>query len=668
MGAMTAASAAEFYVSPQGQDSNPGTRQAPWKTWQGARDGVRAFRNATPGEAVTVYFTEGTYPLEAPVLLSAQDGGTAQAPVVYAALPGAKPVFTGSVVLKTWQQFKDYPWTGDPADLDYKVLRFSLPHATRDTKLYIANLKTEGITETGDPTEMGNRPDLYVDGELQTLARWPNKGLTQAGRAMGSTPVGKNWANFNGYMEGVFEYQGDRQVRWQNETDPRLGGYWFWDWREEYLKLRRVDASAHLIYTQEPYHTSGYKDSLRYFGLNLLCELDTPGEWYLDRERGLLIWYPQTPPTADNRVTLSMFNAPYMVELDGCSNVSLQGLSFEESRGSAIRIQGGENCLVAECRIERMGRDGIHVEGGKNHGISGSLLRTLGCAGIDLVGGDRKTLTPGGHFVENTVVDNFSIFKRTYEPALRMDGCGLRASHNYFWNSSSSAMRIEGNDLLVEYNDIGNVVNESDDQGGLDSFYNPSYLGNVIRYNRWRNIVGGTHCGAAGIRLDDMISGVLVYGNVLENCGSHHFAGVQINGGKDNLVENNLFWECPAAVSWYEFPWTQHRWDTMMAKEETRRKIFEEVDIRSQLYLSRYPKLAQIYENACSNTVSNNLLVDCAGLAISANDKQTFTNNQQIASQGRTIEQVCTPEVLKSYGLQPIPLSEMGVQKNPWWK
>ncbi|MFQ8807343.1 MAG: hypothetical protein ACLR8Y_22940 [Alistipes indistinctus] len=55
-----------------------------------------------------------------------------------------------------------------------------------------------------------------------------------------------------------------------------------------------------------PYHASGYKDGLRYRALNLLCELDTPGEWYIDRAKGLLYWYPSVEASYDNRVALTV--------------------------------------------------------------------------------------------------------------------------------------------------------------------------------------------------------------------------------------------------------------------------------------------------------------------------------------------------------------------------
>ncbi len=84
-------------------------------------------------------------------------------------------------------------------------------------------------------------------------------------------------------------------------------------------------------------------------------------------------------------------------------------------------------------------------------------------------------------------------------------------------------MRIEGNDHLIELNAIRHVVEESDDQGGIDMFGNPLYRGVVIRWNRWSDIGGGTESGAAGVRLDDMISGVTIHGKIFERCGAVHF-------------------------------------------------------------------------------------------------------------------------------------------------
>ncbi|WP_215238896.1 right-handed parallel beta-helix repeat-containing protein [Dyadobacter helix] len=641
-----------LYVSPKGSDSGEGTKKSPLKTLEGARQRVRKLRTVNRDRPVKVFVGGGVYALEKPVLFAAEDSGSENAPVVYEAEKNQQPVFSGSRKLKSWKvlQNKEMLKKLDPAV---------------NGKVYVTDLREAGISEFGDATDLGLRPELFLSGQVQTLARWPNTGLTKAGKVMGKTALPATYVAKRGTKEGDFEYLDQRQDRWALESDVRLGGYWYWDWSEEFQKVSHIDTLEKGIHIREPYHGYGYKDSLRYFGLNLFCEIDTPGEWYLDRLTGLLYWYPPTgvnPSRAE--VSLSVFSAPFMIEMQHCTNLSLRGLAFEEGRGSAIRIRQSNNCLISDCRVERFGKDGIHVEEGSGIGIAGCLLRTLGCGGMKVKGGDRKTLVPAGHFVEHTVVENFSLFKRTYQPAVYIEGCGMRLSHNRFRYSSSSAVRLEGNDIVLEYNQVSHVVNESDDQGGLDVFYNPGYRGNIVRYNHWAHIAGGTRHGAAGVRLDDMISGFTIYGNIFEQCGARDFGAVQIHGGKDNRVENNLFFKCPAGVSFST--WGTKRWLETLDSPVIQKKLYEEVDIRSELYQTRYPDLKGIRDNADVNTVVNNLLVDCEKVFFRDKAIQIQSNNTSVKSDGKELGTFCDSGYLKATGLQPIPYAEMGPKGNRW--
>lgn len=645
----------DIYISPQGSDSNSGAKESPLKSLEKATEIARSVHRKTPGEPVTVYVEDGIYQLENPVIFTFDDSGNETNPFIVRASGNGTPVFKGSRKLKNWQVLEN------PDKL--KIL----PTEVKG-KIYVTNLKEAGITNYGDPIAPGKRPELFCNGQLQTLARWPNSDFTKAGLVKGATELPPTFMKRRGTKEGVFGYVDPRQNRWANEKEACLGGYWFWDWSDEFQKVSKVDTISKTLFLAEPYHNYGYKDSLRYFGTNLFCEIDRPGEWYLDRAEGQLYWYPPVDLNlAKAEVSLSVFNAPFMIELKNCSYVTLQGLSFEESRGSAVSITGGKKCLINDCRFERFGRDGIHIEGGSEHGVSGCLIRTLGFRGIEIKGGDRKTLTASNDFIENTVVEYFSLFKRTYEPAVYLDGCGIRVSNNRFRYSSSSAMRLEGNDFTIEYNEVSHVVNESDDQGAVDIFYNPSYRGINIRFNRWSDISGGTHSGAAGVRLDDMISGVTISGNIFERCGAALFGGVQIHGGKDNLVENNLFYACLAAVSFSR--WGEKRWLEQLDTPVMKAKLYSDVDIDSPLYLNKYPELKTIRENADVNTVKNNLIVDCKNEFLrNKAGIQVLENNPVLQANGKKAEAFCTSKILKKYGLQPIPVEKIGPKNNPWIK
>ena len=648
----------KLYVSPAGNDADAGTVDKPLQTLEGARKAVRSVRTAHPGKKVTVYFKNGIYPVEQAFILTADDSGSEQAPVIYRAMDGDTPVFTGGIALAQWTKLKN--------ELELERLTPSV----RD-KIYQCDLAAAGIADFGDPTDAGQRPDLICNGRLQDLARWPDKGFVHAGKVSGEVLRKKHAfldysAVYGSETQGVeFEYLHAGQDRWAQEEDIRLGGYWYWDWQDEYQKVAHWDASARTVRLGEPYHGYGYRDSLRYFGLNLFCEIDRPGKWYLNRSAGKLYWYP--PEGIDpqqSEVSLTCFRDPFMLELNDCSYVTFEGLTFREGRGSAVRITGGAHNLLSGCRIERFGRDGIHISGGTCHGVTGCYLSTFGYGGLRITGGDRKTLTPSNHFVTHTVMENFSIFQRTYTPAIYLNGCGMRVAHNRFFNSPSSAMEFYGNDLLIEYNEVSRVVNESDDQGAFDISYDPSYRGVVIRYNRWSDIAGGTVHGAAGVRFDDMISGMTVYGNLFERCGSIHFGGVQIHGGKENRIENNVFFECPFAVSLS--PWGEERWLRNLDSELIRKKIYSDVNINSDTYLKKYPELQDIRLHADVNSITDNLMISCRQMFRNLKDNQIVRNNTEIEANGKPVEAFCTKKEMAKYGLQPIPLDEIGPKNNRW--
>jgi len=484
-------------------------------------------------------------------------------------------------------------------------VRARLPKEARANVLQ-CDLVARNITDFGSMVPRGHGKagapfiELFFDGTPLRLARWPNDGFLLTGEVL-KPPAGT--------IGGTFAYEGDQPARWLTANDAWMWGTWCYHWADATTAIARIDPVNRRIIAQHltPY---GIRKDQRYYVYNLLEELDEPGEWYLDRTRGVLYVYPPSNPD-DSIVELSMLAAPF-VEMKEVSHVILEGLVFETARWNGIELSGGERCLVAGCTIRRVGGTGIVVRGGTNHGIFGCDIYTMGRGGTVVVGGDRRTLTPGGHFVENRHIHDFSRIDRTYTPAVQMDGCGNRIAHDLFHDSPHHAIRVEGNDHLIEFNEVHSVVYESDDQGGYDAWFNPTYRGNVIWYNYWHHIGSGLDvAGQAGVRLDDAISGTLVYGNVFYWCSAGDFGGVQIHGGKENIVDNNVFAFCKYAVSFSS--WGQERWEKFLASEGVVRLLTEFVDISKPPYSTKYPSLARLREGADINHVWRNVVYRCRG-------------------------------------------------------
>jgi len=640
-----------FHVAPSGNDSHDGSQANPFLTLVRARDAVRAARQSRggrlPSGGIEVVVNGGTYPVRQTLALGKEDSGEAEAPVVYRARQGETPILSGGVRVTNWRP------------LDDAGVRERLAASVRD-RVLVADLTEVGVTNYGDPTDLRRRPELFLDGVPQTLARWPNEGFVKTGELLGRDTF-KVWNSIDGCRDGRFRYVEDRPSTWTDEPDVRLYGYWFWDWYEEFQKVARLDAAERTLTLAQPYSQYGYREGQRYYALNVLRELDQPGEWYLDRERGRILWLPLDGVAgARAEPVFSVFDRPFIV-LDEASHVLLVGLTVQEGRGDGLHIRGGADCLVAGCTIQRLGGDGVVIEGGQHHGLFGCRMETLGCGGARVAGGDRQKFSPGRHFVENCTVSDISRLKRTYTPAVHLDGCGQRVAHNLFERMPSSAMRIEGNDHLIELNLIRKVVEESDDQGGIDMFGNPLYRGVVIRWNRWSDIRGGTHNGAAGVRLDDMISGTVVHGNLFERCGAVAFGGVQIHGGKDNWIDGNVFLDCFAGVSFSR--WGEKRWLEAIARFMPQAE--------DPAHVARYPELARIQSGSDVNIVSRNVFVRCGKVFLrDGGTQQTVLNASSDQSLG--LEDVSSDgagaraSALRALLFDPIPVSRMGPYEHPW--
>ena len=585
-----------LYVAPSGKDTNSGTKAKPFATLEQARDAIRTLRNGKglPSGGVCVVVRGGTYPVRQTFTLTAQDSGDTAHPIVYQAAVGETPIFDAGASVHGFIPVQDQATLARlPSEAGGHVLQ--------------TNLKAQGLTDFGTFTPGGfgsargfkTHPllQLYFNGAAMPLAHWPNDGYIQIAAV---APGAKD----------TFSYAEDRPARWKDEKDAWLYGYWFFNWADSYEKIGAIDTTKKTITLAPPVTTYGdgktsFLLGQRFQAVNVLSELDQPGEWYLDRDTGLLYFYPPSDP-AQAEIEVSLFEQP-VVRMENVSNVSLEGLTWQNGRGDGLMLTNCKSCLLAGCTIRQFGGNGVQIDGGTNDGLLGDDIHTLGRGGTLITGGNRKTLAPGGHFIENCDVYDFSLVDHTYTPAVLLTGVGNRIAHNHFHQCYSSAMRIEGNDNIIEYNDVGKVLLESDDQGASDMWADTTYRGNVFRYNYWHDMGNGQGVGQAGIRLDDWISGVRIYGNIFQRCADGGFGGVQINQGADNLIENNLFIDCKAAVS--GGAGSPEGWQRFLTGAQGKGYL-ESVQALKPPYTQRYPELAQLGQNR-RNSVERNIVLDC---------------------------------------------------------
>lgn len=618
--------AQEIHVAKNGHDANSGTKEKPLATLKGAQDRLRSMKNvAVPPKKVIIH--QGVYDLTKSLVFDENDAGSEDNPAIWTAAPGEKVQITGGKSING-NHFKP---------TRNKNILVRLSSAAQKAVLEI-NLKKEGINHFGAFKQYGHglpvipsSIELFINGEPMTLARYPNKGAIKIGKVkdMGSVPRIGDKSN----RGAVFAYTDDRHKKWSGLKDVWIQGTLNYGFADDFNPIESIDTSTGLVQLGKPhiYGVAAGKDFQEYVAINILEELDEPGEWYLDRNTGILYLWP-TLPVNQSSITVSILEDP-IIALEGVNHFQLQNLTIEAGRGIGVYIERSHHTLIAGCTIRNVGTAGIFMGQGaklldekssvddykgepqsrqigsyQNHiynntvwnrnagyqnGILSCDVYNTGSGGICLSGGDKKTLQPGNSYVKNCRIYNYTRRNKFTWAGIRVDGCGNKVEHNEIFNSDWHGIFVHGNDHIFEYNYIHDVTLNSNDTSPWYIGRNPSDRGNIIRYNFF------DHCGNKnrmnmGIYCDDSSADVLVFGNVFNDMLTDH--GVIFSNTGWNLVMKNNIVIHPlahtAVNSAHYYTWAAGGAKDMYGENGLiRRRLEKEIDFRSPPYSTRYPAL-----------------------------------------------------------------------------
>jgi len=664
--------AAELHIAPGGAADAPGTSEQPLTDLEQARNTIRDWKkngNISPG-GVTVWVHGGDYFREQSFKLTAEDSGTSESPIIYRSRPSEAPRLLGG------KQVQPSAWHG--VSNPQILARLAKP---AQGNVLQADLKPLGISRLaplGDRFKsLAGTPELFFNGEPMQLARWPNEGWVTIERVVDRGSTGGEPAR-----GGTFVYREDRPNSWAVERGVWLHGYWCHDWSDECLRVASVDAEKREITLAAPHgygigpSSTWNREPRRYCAINVLEELDAPGEWYLDRQNAMLyLWPPKS--VKDAEVLLSTFDEP-MIVLEGCEHVTVRGLRLEASCGVGIVVRGGRENLVAGCAMTNLGGTAVVVSGGVDNGVTSCDLSSLARSGISLSGGDRKSLTPANNFATNNHIHHFGRLQRTYAAGIHLSGVGNRVANNLIHDAPHSAILYGGNEHVLELNDIYHVAQETSDVGAFYTGRDWTTRGNLLRWNYIHDLGAMGAVGTMGIYLDDCDSGDSLVGNVFYRAGRAAFIG----GGRDNLVENNLMIECDAALHLDARGTSRIKLDTAPGDSWNLLAKAERLDYKNPPWSTRYPKLASIMDDEpmlpLGNAIRRNVAYRCKRwLSASGMDKYLdrveFSDNLEdiddpgfvdAAKQDFRLRE--DSAVLKLPGWERIPIERIGLYKDEY--
>ena len=622
-----------IYVSPTGNDvSGVGSKSNPFASLARACDEAAKYKNVR--KAVVVEMAGGVYHVEKTAFLQGAER------------VWIKPAKGAEVELTGGQKINNFKTLADAANASALVAS-SVNRFREDVrdKIFAANLREAGVKDFGKMNVRGYGaandvvacvPSLYLDGESQTPARWPNEGEEEL-------KFGEKVEQGEDATTSTFKYDFDRPDGWADLDSVWAFGLYQWEWAGNLRKVTKIDREKKEI-------TFDYKDGsgrFDYHFVNVMEELDAPGEFYVDANSGTLYYYP--PEELNNVNALNSANVEYddfssrFIDFVDSKQVLVQDLKFRCGRESFGMFKNCARCYIDGCAIEQFGGNALIINEGSLCGILNTRVRELGAGGIRISAGNRDTLEQCKHLVHNNFISDFGRVDRNYTPALSAYGCGIAVTNNLMCDSPHHGMRTDGNDMYVARNEIHSCVYEYSDQSGIDIYCDPSFRGIVIEKNLWRHIGSSfALCGQAGIRLDDSISGVVMLDNVFYRSSGGVFGGIQIHGGKDNLCKGNAFVNCKQAFSFS--PWGEGRYDKFVKER------FSE-HVGKANYIKTYPFFDEIGEHFNRNYIISNDAINCGRFNLNGDGLEVFANN-------RTRESSLDLQSLGIHGAQPANVEE----------
>lgn len=307
---------AALYVSPTGDDTNPGTFAEPLATLAAARDAVRALSESA-SEDLHVVLRGGTYRLDSTVTFGPEDSGKNGHRIFYEAYPAETPILSGSTPVSGWTEHTD------------GIYKASLARTTKLRNLYVndrrASMTKKSVTAAGGH-------DTYTVTSGQADWAW----------ASGTASDGVLYDT--GAVPDIASNPDDLEI--VNGTT----------WNENIVCVRDVittGSNQRALLLQQPYgaiaQKPGWGTAFLPTGSHTIYNafefLNEPGQYYFDKTEQTLYYFPRDGEDMDS----AEVEAPIvekLVEIAGesttnrVSNLTFSGITFAHTDFSLFHIDG----------------------------------------------------------------------------------------------------------------------------------------------------------------------------------------------------------------------------------------------------------------------------------------------------------------------------------------
>src|SRR6266545_3253779 len=536
---LVSAKSLTVYVATNGNDRWSGRLEKP------VRDGtdgplatlpaaLKATRTARldskgPPERITILLRRGTYSVAEPIVLTPEDSGSdAGHPFTIAAVRNERPVLSGGRQVRGWKRVEGQAglWQAEVPEV-------------RAGKWYFRQ--------------------LFVNGARKQRARSPNRGFFQAeGEYLNLNPVRFKYRN------------SDIKSEWANGNVELIALHKWIDLRQF---IRGLDESNRIVTLSAAIAEHVKEPNARYYIENAPDALDGPGEWYLERNTGVLSYSAEPGEDLSGAEVIAPFLDSALLRLDGdfagkkpVQHVVVRGLTFAHTdwalpqdgyldtqaavhvRGD-VRAEGAVDCVIENCAFVHLGGYGLELGRGCRHcQVVANEIYDAGGGGIRVGETARRSESFDLNFGHVISDNHLHELGRVYAPAVGViifQSGQNRDAHNHIHDLYYTAVSLGWNwgyqetscrENVIEYNhlhDVGQGV--LSDMGGIYTL--GIQKGTVLRNNLIHDVNSYSY-GGWGLYPDEGSTDIVLENNVVYRCKS---AGFHQHYGRENIVRNNIF-------------------------------------------------------------------------------------------------------------------------------
>lgn len=503
-----------WYVSPEGKDTWSGQQAAPN---QEGTDGPFATPEAAltasrqhPEQPRQILLAAGRYYLDKPVVLDAKDSGLT--------LQGAgagKTILYGGRQITGWRKDGDHFWAAD------------VPQAKEGTWDFRALVVNDRLCP---------RARLPQTGRLTHETSFPVRWMSSAGGGWERKPTRQELT--------TMQYKAGDLGPWLSLRNAEVTVYHMWD--ESMIGLASHDPTTRtLTFANPSAHPPGAFGVKTYVVWNVREGMTQPGQWYLDRDAGRIVYWPLPDESMETALVVAP-TVETLLDLQGkaaspVKDVTVRSLTLSTTttpctaggfgasnyRG-ALQATSCQNLQVVEVEITNTAGHAIREYGTKGLLIQGCHLHDLGAGGLRSGGGNGT--------IEGNHIDHVGLI---YPSAIALSGGGGQEKYlirrNEIHDTPYSGMAIGGNGTVIEENLLYRCMQELQDGAAI---YVSGAKGNVLRRNMVRDVVKmGEGYGISAYYLDEKCRDCVIEGNVSIGVARPTLTHMTLNC----TVQNNVF-------------------------------------------------------------------------------------------------------------------------------